>query len=208
MMKQLFVVGLLIVGAAVASAQTNHSGANSLGTCTVTLARAPGAGGIRLGMTAEQVLSLFPGSNQDKQILSQLSSAPSRLGVASFSIRPEQYSSKSKFARINQISFKLINGRVSTFTVGYNGPQWSNVDEFVNRFYEGSNLPKADGWEAYVGMDTQLKILKCQGFEINVFAGGEGGNLNYVMMKDTVAEQKLKELRAKAREQKMKESRP
>src|SRR6267142_2813573 len=54
-------------------------------------------------------------------------------------------------------------------------------------------------WEAYVGMDNSLKILKCTDFEIRVFAGGQGGNLNYALMKDLAAEKKLKERRDKAR---------
>ena len=48
-------------------------------------------------------------------------------------------------------------------------------------------------------MDNQLKILKCTDFEIRVFAGGPGGNLNYVLMKDLEAEKKLKDRRDKAR---------
>ena len=36
--------------------------------------------------------------------------------------------------------------------------------------------------------------------QARVFAGGQGGNLNYVLMKDLEAEKKLKDRRAKARE--------
>jgi hypothetical protein len=50
-------------------------------------------------------------------------------------------------------------------------------------------------------MDNTLKLLKCAGFEINVFAGGAGGSQNYVLIKDLEAEKKLKERRAKARAQ-------
>jgi hypothetical protein len=45
-----------------------------------------------------------------------------------------------------------------------------------------------------------MKILKCKDFEVRVFAGGEGGNLNYVLMRDLVADKTLKDRRAKARE--------
>ena len=48
-------------------------------------------------------------------------------------------------------------------------------------------------------MDNQLKILKCSEIEIRVFAGGPGGNLNYVLMRDLEADKKLKDRRAKAR---------
>jgi hypothetical protein len=44
-----------------------------------------------------------------------------------------------------------------------------------------------------------MKTLKCTEFEIRAFAGGKGGNLNYVLIKDLVAEKKLKDRRNKAK---------
>ena len=168
-------------------------------TCTLTMAGAPDIKGLRLGMTPDEVLALFPGSKDDSEVRSSLSRAPSEFGVSSFVIRPAQYQSKEKFAGVNQITFTLLDGRVSTFSVGYNGPEYSHVDKFVAKFVEGTSLPPADQWEAYVGMDTQLKTLKCKDFEARVFAGGQDGNLNYVLMRDLEADKKLKERRAKAR---------
>ena len=150
-------------------------------------------------MTPEQVLALFPGSNEDAEIRSTLAQPPSQFGVSSFVVRPAKYESKDKFAGISQITFTLLDGRVSSFSVGYNGPEYSHVDKFVAKFVEGTNLPAVDQWEAYVGMDNQLKSLKCSEVEIRVFAGGQGGNLNYVLMRDLEADKKLKDRRAKAR---------
>jgi hypothetical protein len=120
--------------------------------------------------------------------------------VSGFVIKPDKYQPKEKFTGLTQITFILLDGRVSSFSVGYNGPAWPHVDTFVAKFIEGTNLPAADEWEAYVGMDTQLKTLKCKDFEVRVFAGGEGGILNYVLMRDLVADKTLKDRRAKARE--------
>ncbi|HEY0406387.1 MAG TPA: hypothetical protein VGC89_11715 [Pyrinomonadaceae bacterium] len=159
-------------------------------------------------MTAEQTLALFPGSNEDAELRSSLARPASQFGVSSFVIKPDKYKSKEKFAGINQITFTLLDGRVLSFSVGYNGPEWPHVDKFVAKFSEGKNLPPADAWEAYAGMDTQLKVLKCADSEIRVFAGGPGGNLNYVLMRDLVADQKLKERRAKAREKAAQETKP
>jgi hypothetical protein len=160
-------------------------------------------------MTPEQVLALFPGSEGDAEVHSSLAGPASPLGVSSFVIRPEKYeSSKEKFAGITQITFTLLDGRVSSFSIGYNGPEYSHVDKFVAKFIEGTSLPPADEWEPYVGLDTQLKILKCTDFEIRVFAGGAGGNLNYVLISDLEAAKKLKERRAKARAKATPESKP
>ena len=180
-------------------AQTTNADAQDKPTCQLTLAGAPDIKGIRLGMTPEQVLALFPGSNEDAEIRSRLSQPPSPFGVSGFVVQPDKYQSKDKFAEVTQITFTLLDGRVSTFSVGYNGPEYSHVDKFVAKFVEGTNLPAVDQWEAYVGMDNQLKSLKCSEVEIRVFAGGQGGNLNYVLMRDLEADKKLKDRRAKAR---------
>jgi hypothetical protein len=168
-------------------------------TCQLTLAGAPDIKGIRLGMTPEQVLALFPGSNEDAEIRSSLAKPPSQFGVSGFLVRPDKYESKDKFAGVSHITFSLLDGRVSSFSVGYNGPEYSHVDKFVAQFVEGTNLPAVDQWEAYVGMDNQLKILKCTEVEVRVFAGGPGGTLNYVLMRDLEADKKLKDRRDKAR---------
>jgi hypothetical protein len=149
-------------------------------------------------MTQEQVLALFPGSDQDADVRASLARPPSKFGVSSFVLRPEKYGSKETFAGISRIAFTLLDGRVSTFSAGYNGPEWPHVDKFVTKFTEGTSLPSVDQWDPYVGLDNQLKILKCVDFEIRVFAGGAGGNLNYVLMSDLLAAKKLNDRREKA----------
>jgi hypothetical protein len=69
----------------------------------------------------------------------------------------------------------------------------------VTDFSTGKNMPAADSWETYVGMDDQLKTLKCKDFEVSLFAGGKNLSINYVQMRDLVALQKYKERRAKAK---------
>jgi hypothetical protein len=168
--------------------------------CTLNLAGASDIKGIKLGMTGEGVLALFPGSKEDAEVRSDLSKPPNQFGGSSFVIRPEKYEWKDKFPGISRITFTLLDGRISTFTVSYNGPEYSHVDKFVAKFVEGTNLPAIDQWESYVGMDTQMKTLKCADFEIRIFAGGKGGNLNYVLAKDLEAEKKLQEREKKAEE--------
>ena len=180
--------------------QTSNATAQEKPSCQLTLAQAPVLSGLKLGMTPDQVLALFPGSKDDLEVRSRLSAPASQFGVSGFVITPAKYESKEKFAGINQITFTLLDGRISNFTIGYNGPEYSHVDKFVAKFIEGTSLPAADQWEAYVGMDTQMKTLKCTDFEVRVFAGGQGGNLNYVLMRDLLADEKLKDRRKKARE--------
>jgi hypothetical protein len=179
--------------------QTSDAAVTDKPPCSLVMDQAPVINGLRLGMTSEQVLTLFPGSKEDAEIRSSLSGSSKPFGMSSFLIRPDRYGSKEKFTGISEITVGLLDDRVSNLHVGYNGPEWPNVDKFVTKFTEGTSLPAVDTWEAYVGMDTQLKTLKCQDFEIRVFVGGQGGNLNYVLMRDLVADKTLKDRKAKAR---------
>ena len=168
--------------------------------CSMAMDQAPVVNGLRIGLTRDEVLGLFPGIKDDAEVRASLAAAPSPLGVNSFLIRPDKYESKDKFPGVNQITFTLLDGRVSKLHIGYNGPEYSHVDRFVETFVKGTNLPAADAWEPYVGMDNQMKILTCGDFEIRVFAGGPGGNLNHVIVNDLEAEKVLKERRVKARQ--------
>ena len=170
-------------------------------TCGLDTSQAPVLNGLKLRMTTEEVLALFPGSKEDAELRPQISRPPSQFGVSSFVLKPSKYETRDKFVEVSQISFHLFDGRVSNFTVGYNGPEWPHVDKFVEKFVEGTNLPATDQWEAHAGMSTQLKTLTCTDFEVRVFAGGQGGNLNYVLMQDLEADKKLKDRKRKAREQ-------
>src|SRR2546430_6621774 len=181
------------------SEQTANSTEQGNATCSLTMAVAPVLNGLKLGMTPDEVLALFPGSTDDPEIKSNRSRPPGKMGESELVVRPYKFESKEKFTGISQITFGFLDGRVSSLTIGYSGPQYSHVDQFVTKFVEGTNLPPANQWQAYVGMDTQLKTLRCQDFEIRIFAGGEGGNLNYVLMRDLEADKKLKDRRAKAR---------
>ena len=168
--------------------------------CGLTISTLPGVKGLKLGMTPDEVLALFPGSKEDAAVRAHLSQ-PTQLGSSQFVIRPEKYENKADYREVTQITLTLLDGRVANFTLGFNGPQWNHVDQFVAKFIEGANFPPADQWEAYPGMDTQMKTLTCADFSIRIFAGGEGGRLNYVLLQDLEADKKLKDRRKKAREQ-------
>ena len=180
-------------------ASTTNASQQEKQTCQLTLAGAPDIRGLKVRMAAEEVLALFPGSKEDAEVKASLSRPPSQFGQSEFRIIPDKFASKEKFAGIKHITLRLLDGRVFNLRVGYEGPEYPHVDKFIAKLTEGTNLPAADQWEPYVGMDNNLKILKCVDFEIRVFTGGPGGNLNYVEMKDLQAEKKLKDRKDKAK---------
>jgi hypothetical protein len=164
----------------------------------MTLGQAPYVFGFKLGMTVEQVTASFPGIKEDAKMRSILSRPADEFGQRSFTIRPEKYRSKQKFDGVSQIVFTFLDGRVSNLYVGYESPVWNHVDEFVAKFSEENGLPGAESWDAYVGMDTQLKTLKGRDFEVSLFTGGDNLSLNYVRMIDFIAQGKLEERVARA----------
>ena len=164
------------------------------------MSEAPIVNRLKLGMTVDEILAQFPGSKDDAELRPALARPRGPLGNSSFMITPSKYESAPDFKEVSQITFTLLDGRLSSFTVNYNGPQWPNVDKFLERFVEGKNLPTVDQWEPYAGMETQLKTLTCADFSIRIFSSGESGNMNYVLVEDLEADKKLKERRRKARE--------
>jgi hypothetical protein len=168
--------------------------------CTLKISEAPAINRLKLGMTEAEVLAVFPGSKDDAELRSALSKPRGPLGNSSFLLTPSKYESPAEYKAVNRVTFSMLDGRVSSFTINYNGPEWPHVDKFVEKFVEGKDLPAVDQWEPYAGMENQMKTLTCTDFSIRVFNGGEGGNQNYVLVQDLEADKKLKERRRKARE--------
>ena len=154
-------------------------------------------------MTADEVLAAFPGSKDDPEVQAFLKRPPSPFGVSELFIRASKFQTNGAagVGDVTNIAITLLDGRVYTLHVSYNGPQYAHVDKFVTSFLADKNLPPLDQWQPYVGMDNQLKILNCGEFEVNVFAGGKDGNLNYVLVKDRLADKVLSDRKAKARAQ-------
>ena len=168
--------------------------------CTLPREQASDINGLRLGLTTEQVLALFPGAKEDPDLKPALAKPPTQYGTSTLMIKPEKYASKEKFAGIREVIFSFFDGRVSSFQANYESAPWKHVDEFVTSFTTGSKLPGVDSWEAYSGLDTQQKSLKCNGFEVTLFAGGEAVNVNHVKVQDLIAAEEYKERRAKAKQ--------
>lgn len=134
---------------------------------------------------------MFPGSKDNQQIAAALKPTD-ELGVANFSLKPATYGVAGAFAEISGVTFTFFDGRLLKVYFSYNGPQPSPAEKFVAAVAQENNLPKAEQWEPYPGMD-QMKVLKCTGFEVRAFSGGRLSNLNYVEAHDLEAEKKMQE---------------
>jgi len=157
--------------------------------CSLTPAQAPTIRGIKLGMSTEEILSLFPESSQRPDIKAALVQADGypNYGVARFYFRLSDYPSvaKDRFAGIDGISVTLLDGRVAELRVLYagsnsrpRGPLWLNVDDFIAKLSEAYALPSARDWP--LGSETD-KMLKCNGLNIEASAQNAGS----IMLRST-----------------------
>lgn len=142
-----------------------------VGKCSLTVAQAPQIRDVRLGMSSEEVLKMFPGSSDEPYIRAQLSTADQQFGIVRFSI-PTNLLPRPKFAGVNSFSVEFLDNRLSQYAFTYTGIEWKNVDDFISRFSDTFNLPRSETWERSTLPST--KRLYCQGFEMWASADAGG----------------------------------
>jgi hypothetical protein len=169
----LTLLAVVFLSAAV-SAQTADQ-PSSQPECTLTLATSPAIRGLKLGMSTEQLLALFPGSNQNVVIKGAIDNAQGypNYGIARVSFTQPEYPAvfKDRFAGVDSIQVVLFDGQASNIRVSYaglfsrpRGPYWPNVEAFIAKLTEAFILPDVRAW---VSTSLKSKALKCSGFEIH-----------------------------------------
>lgn len=156
------------------------SQALSQSRCNLTKDNSPSVRGLRLGMSTEQLLALFPGSakrwakdskairDAHEKAMAANSSEPVYL-----SFYPATDAAKEQFADVDSVSVVLYTGWVVDFSFVYIGATWRTIDEWVATVSETFKLPGAQDW--VVGPSEHPdKVLKCNGIEIE--AGIQGGS--------------------------------
>jgi hypothetical protein len=175
------VVTALLFCALFAPAPAPAAGQGSAGTgCGLTIEQFPPIRGIRLGMPADQLLSLFPGSASNEAVQASLDRArqPGRYDVADLELRPQDYGSPQAFAGVGSVFLRLYRDRLVQFSVVYatrpSDPRWRDVDGFIGRVTEVLQLPGPGAWVAAQG---EGKTLRCNGLEVTAAVRGGGGVL-------------------------------
>jgi hypothetical protein len=72
-MKKALLIALVLGSVSTATAQTSNIGASGAGECKLKLSQAPAIRGIHLGMTANEVLAVFPGAEKNVELRQRLS---------------------------------------------------------------------------------------------------------------------------------------
>ena len=146
--------------------------------CALTEATAPSVRGLRLGMSTEQVLALFPGSARRRELRDTVERAKTSSSEETtyLSFDAVTDSSGDRLAGIDSVAVGFTKGRVTEFTFTYSGPTWRNVDEWIAKLSESLKLPDVRRW--VVGPnETPNKVLSCNGIEIEAAIQGGGGSI-------------------------------
>jgi hypothetical protein len=179
-MKRIFLAAICTLTAlsAYGQAQTAPPGISS---CTLNVAQAPAVRGVKLGMTVDELLALFPGSaenQQTKQILAEADGNP-RLGAAFFGISPAGYSTRERYAGISSYGVQAFDRRIVGLYVNYegppNGPRWTNVDDLTEKFVESFKLPGTANW--LLDRSDARRGLQCHGFQVFALISGDRATL-------------------------------
>jgi hypothetical protein len=93
------------------------------------------------------------------------------------------------FNNLQHITVLTLDDRVTDISVSYASPPRDRVDDFVAKVAESLNLPGVKEWEEVGG---SAKKLKCQDFEVHVFADDINPNSS-VTLSDLTAERKIAE---------------
>ena len=172
-----------------------------VGKCSLTLAQAPKIRDVRLDMSSEDLLKMFPGSSDDLYIREQLSTADQRFGIVGFSI-PTNLMPRPKFAGVNSVSVVFLDNRLTEYAFTYSGIEWKNVDDFISKISEAFNLPRPENWER---SNPSVKKLDCQGFEM--WASADMGG-SWIRIRIPEAQQTVSDRREAQKEKARKEFKP
>lgn len=140
-------------------------------TCKLTLAQAPVIRGLRLGMTSDELLAIFPGNEREEfNRAQQLKSAelPPNYGYTNFQFNPSNYATKDRFMGIGSLSFELFDKKVVSIRASYsNTPQFDRPGQLMEIITRQFSLPEFKDWPGYSEYLSNPS-LACEGFTFQV----------------------------------------
>src|SRR5215211_4353966 len=135
--------------------------------CRLERSVAPDYGGVMLGMRAEELARMFPGS-EDLQKVVPGAGTPSKPFVASLG-GLELGVRKAQFGDVNELLLTFIGGTLHRIDVRYRQPvPWKEVTEFSAQASRRLAVP-GDSWgEPSADAGKQSRVLDCRGFSVVV----------------------------------------
>ena len=194
-------ISIIVVTISLTSNAATHKPTQT--RCALTEATAPSVRGLRLGMTTDELLALFPGIAKKKELKSVIEQAKSTNAVeaAYLGFDPATDGDAQRFAGVDSVSAGVYRGRVIDFSVQYGGATWTDVDQWIARLSETFPALSAKSWIAGPN-EAPTKVLNCDGIVIEASILGGGAS---VRMRSSAYIQGIEE-RAKAAEEKKRQA--
>jgi len=135
--------------------------------CTLTGATSPNVRGIQLGMSAQQLLAMFPGIPKTKEMKESIDKANSATSseVTYFGFNPATEGDAKLFAGVESVAAGIYKARLVDFSVQYSGATWKTVDTWIAKLSESFKLPGAASWVTGPN-EAPNKVLVCNGILI------------------------------------------
>lgn len=173
------VIGFCIIVVTLIPAYAEVTGEPQAQGCSLTEATAPAVRGIRLGMSVDQLVGLFPGSAKRREMREALEKAKSSTSnepvVLLFD--PAADAGGERFAGVDSVSATVYKGRAIAFHVIYVGTTWRTIDEWVEKVAQSYGLPAAARWETGPN-ENPSRVLGCSGVEIEAAIQGGGSSIS------------------------------
>jgi hypothetical protein len=174
-------------------AQSTRAAAGAGSDCQLPREGIQSLYGVKLGMSLEEVVSLFPASAGDANVRRALElsqspdlATPIRIVIAAHKAANQDL---ADVADVKQFFFQFRDRRLFSLHVDYLSPQWKNVNDFIEQRGHLLNLPAANSWEPVEGNSLSSRYLICDGIEIRFYAApARSTNLNYIKLTDTAVE--------------------
>ncbi len=166
-MKKTLVAFLVVISSSLAAlGQTTYPPPT---TCQLTAVQAPQVRGLRLGMSLDEFLALFPGSRVE--FANQLArfEIPQNYGINSINVNEPARFAGDTFKGISSVQATFIDKQLGGFSLSYQNTHWAHPDEFIDKLGEFFNLPKALTWSITGRGETSVnKMVRCMGVEFSV----------------------------------------
>jgi hypothetical protein len=178
--------------------------------CNLTPAQAPVFRGIRLGMSTDELLALFPRSKEQSNTIQALGYAEINYGEVRLGFDTRTYPENKEMFSNNIYSYNimLFDSRVARFDVYYQFPNQNNRSPnwtymtWIPKLSETYKLPKPEDW---VSTSVNYANIACQGFRINVEAHFNQASISII---GPPYEDQIKQRREAASEQLRRDFRP
>lgn len=175
-MKSAFLLLLIITATPLAFGQI-PSPSESTSVCNLTFAQLPAIRGLKLGMSLNEVMALFPGVSDDDVVRGRLNNAKRPLppsftpgsdgyGLVSIQVSLSSYPNPN-FTGIYNVQLQFFDEKLISLYLSYSATIWNNADELVGKLVEAYKLPGIVAWSSN---NTNQRGLQCKDFSLGISA--------------------------------------